>query len=177
MRYSLGAVRPSASRQRLVIAPKRSIAVPLSKARAERELGSARKAVAGPRYHQSRRATRRLSGAAKAITRVAGLMDSRPRYRLASTARIVRKYAHFPRQGGQVLARTTPGQALNSRYGFCAGAGDCELGLRGLFGNLLADKLEGAPRFASNDNPAWGNRAFEQSIHDYYKAPPYWAGS
>ena len=42
---------------------------------------------------------------------------------------------------------------------------------------LTKQQLEGAPRFASNDNPAWGNRAFEQSIHDYYKAPPYWAGS
>jgi hypothetical protein len=42
---------------------------------------------------------------------------------------------------------------------------------------LTKQQLEGAPRFASNDNPAWGNRAYEQSIHDYYKAPPYWAGS
>jgi hypothetical protein len=42
---------------------------------------------------------------------------------------------------------------------------------------LTKQQLEAAPRFARDDNPAWGNRAFEQSIHDYYRAPPYWAGS
>lgn len=42
---------------------------------------------------------------------------------------------------------------------------------------LTKRQLEAAPRFARDDNPAWGNRAFEQSIHDYYRAPPYWAAS
>jgi PRC-barrel domain len=42
---------------------------------------------------------------------------------------------------------------------------------------LTKQQLEAAPRFSRDDNPAWGNRAFEQSIHDYYRAPPYWAAS
>jgi len=42
---------------------------------------------------------------------------------------------------------------------------------------LTKQQLEAAPRFSRDDNPAWGNRTFEQSIHDYYRAPPYWAAS
>jgi hypothetical protein len=42
---------------------------------------------------------------------------------------------------------------------------------------LTKQQLEAAPRFSRDDNPAWGNRAFEQSLHDYYRAPPYWAAS
>jgi PRC-barrel domain len=42
---------------------------------------------------------------------------------------------------------------------------------------LTKQQLEGAPRFARNENPAWGDRSFEQRIHDFYRAPPYWAAS
>jgi hypothetical protein len=40
---------------------------------------------------------------------------------------------------------------------------------------LTKQQLEGAPAFATTDTPAWGDRHYEQRIHDYYKAPPYWA--
>jgi len=42
---------------------------------------------------------------------------------------------------------------------------------------LTKQQLEGAPRFGRDENPAWGDRTFEQRIHDYYRAPPYWAAS
>jgi hypothetical protein len=42
---------------------------------------------------------------------------------------------------------------------------------------LTRQQLEGAPRFGRDETPAWGDRTFEQRIHDYYKAPPYWAAS
>lgn len=40
---------------------------------------------------------------------------------------------------------------------------------------LTKEQLEGAPTFGRNETPDWSNRAYEQSIHDYYRAPPYWA--
>ena len=40
---------------------------------------------------------------------------------------------------------------------------------------LTKEQLEGAPRFAQSETPAWGDRAYEQRIHDYYRADPYWA--
>ena len=39
---------------------------------------------------------------------------------------------------------------------------------------LTKQQLEGAPTYASNESPAWGDRAYEKNIHDYYKAQPYW---
>jgi hypothetical protein len=39
---------------------------------------------------------------------------------------------------------------------------------------LTADQLKDAPTFAANENPAWGDRAYETRIHDYYKTVPYW---
>jgi PRC-barrel domain protein len=42
---------------------------------------------------------------------------------------------------------------------------------------LTKQQLEGAPHFGRDENPAWGDRTFEQRIHDYYRAPPYWATS
>jgi sporulation protein YlmC with PRC-barrel domain len=41
---------------------------------------------------------------------------------------------------------------------------------------LTKQQLEGAPTYASNETPAWGDRAYEKRIHDYYQAPPYWPG-
>jgi hypothetical protein len=40
---------------------------------------------------------------------------------------------------------------------------------------LTKQQLEGAPNYRRDETPAWGDRAYEQSIHDYYKAAPYWA--
>jgi hypothetical protein len=42
---------------------------------------------------------------------------------------------------------------------------------------LTKQQLEEAPRFGRDEIPAWGDRIFEQRIHDYYRAPPYWAAS
>jgi PRC-barrel domain len=39
---------------------------------------------------------------------------------------------------------------------------------------LTRQQLEGAPTFARTETPAWGDRAYEKSIHDYYGAAPYW---
>jgi sporulation protein YlmC with PRC-barrel domain len=40
---------------------------------------------------------------------------------------------------------------------------------------LTREQLEGAPTFGTADVPAWGDRAYETRIHDYYKTSPYWA--
>jgi hypothetical protein len=34
---------------------------------------------------------------------------------------------------------------------------------------LTIDQLQGAPTFSANEMPAWGDRAYEARIHDYYK--------
>ena len=39
---------------------------------------------------------------------------------------------------------------------------------------INADQLEDAPTYGGNEMPAWGDRAYETRIHDYYKAVPYW---
>jgi hypothetical protein len=39
---------------------------------------------------------------------------------------------------------------------------------------LTVDQLKGAPTFAADELPTWGDRAYETRIHDYYKAAPYW---
>ena len=39
---------------------------------------------------------------------------------------------------------------------------------------LTIDQLKGAPTYAVSENPAWGDRAYESRLHDYYKAVPYW---
>jgi hypothetical protein len=41
---------------------------------------------------------------------------------------------------------------------------------------LTIDQLKAAPSYAAYDQPAWGDRANEVRIHDYYKAAPYWTG-
>ena len=40
---------------------------------------------------------------------------------------------------------------------------------------LTLEQLQGAPTFGADERPAWGDRAYETSIHDYYKTAPYWA--
>lgn len=39
---------------------------------------------------------------------------------------------------------------------------------------LTKEQLQGAPMYARNATPAWGDRAYETRIHDYYKTTPYW---
>jgi hypothetical protein len=39
---------------------------------------------------------------------------------------------------------------------------------------LTREQLEKAPTYAASETPAWGDRAYEQKIHDYYKTTPYW---
>jgi len=39
---------------------------------------------------------------------------------------------------------------------------------------LTQDQLEKAPAYAIDETPAWGDRAYEKRIHDYYKTIPYW---
>ena len=39
---------------------------------------------------------------------------------------------------------------------------------------LTREQLQGAPAFGISDSPAWGDRAYETRIHDYYKTAPYW---
>jgi sporulation protein YlmC with PRC-barrel domain len=34
--------------------------------------------------------------------------------------------------------------------------------------------LEGAPAYAAGATPRWGDRAYEEDLHSYYGAPPYW---
>ena len=41
---------------------------------------------------------------------------------------------------------------------------------------LTKQQLERAPTYGANERPAWGDRAYEKDLHDYYKAPPYWPG-
>ena len=39
---------------------------------------------------------------------------------------------------------------------------------------ITAHQLKGAPTYGFKDTPAWGDRAYETRIHDYYKTAPYW---
>lgn len=39
---------------------------------------------------------------------------------------------------------------------------------------LTKEQLKGAPTYGRDESPAWGDRAYEQGIHDYYKTAPYW---
>lgn len=38
------------------------------------------------------------------------------------------------------------------------------------------EQLKGAPTYAATETPAWGDRAYEVRIHEYYKTVPYWGG-
>lgn len=39
---------------------------------------------------------------------------------------------------------------------------------------LTVQQLEDAPTFGGADVPAWGDRQYEKTIHDYYKGLPSW---
>lgn len=40
--------------------------------------------------------------------------------------------------------------------------------------DLSKEVLEGAPSYARDEDPNWDDRRFGESVHDYYKAKPYW---
>ena len=40
--------------------------------------------------------------------------------------------------------------------------------------DLSKEALEGAPSYSASETPSWGDRAWGQSVHDYYRVPPYW---
>jgi len=39
---------------------------------------------------------------------------------------------------------------------------------------ITQEQLKGAPAFARDAQPAWGDRVYEKGIHDYYGTAPYW---
>ncbi|MGH6783921.1 MAG: PRC-barrel domain-containing protein [Sphingomicrobium sp.] len=40
--------------------------------------------------------------------------------------------------------------------------------------NIGEDQLKGAPKFSRHESWDWSDRGRGQTIHDYYKVPPYW---
>jgi hypothetical protein len=40
---------------------------------------------------------------------------------------------------------------------------------------LTRESLEKGPAYGTDETPAWGNRTYEQGIHDHYGTQPYWA--
>jgi hypothetical protein len=41
--------------------------------------------------------------------------------------------------------------------------------------SLPIEQLKNAPNYGADESPPWGNRTYEQSIHDHYGSSPYWA--
>jgi PRC-barrel domain len=39
---------------------------------------------------------------------------------------------------------------------------------------MTKEQLSNAPSYAEGETPSWGDRAYEQRIHDYYRMNPYW---
>ena len=46
--------------------------------------------------------------------------------------------------------------------------------LGGYVVGIPIEQLKGAPTYAAAETPAWGDRAYEARIHEYYKTVPYW---
>jgi sporulation protein YlmC with PRC-barrel domain len=46
--------------------------------------------------------------------------------------------------------------------------------LGGYVTNLTKDRLQGAPSYARDADPGWGDREYETRVHDFYGAGPYW---
>jgi sporulation protein YlmC with PRC-barrel domain len=40
--------------------------------------------------------------------------------------------------------------------------------------NITKDRLNGAPSFKDDEEPAWGDRTYETNINRFYGAPNYW---
>ena len=47
--------------------------------------------------------------------------------------------------------------------------------LGGYVVHLDKRQLEGGPAYDVDEEPAWGDRAYESKIHDYYGVGPYWS--
>jgi PRC-barrel domain len=46
--------------------------------------------------------------------------------------------------------------------------------LEGYEVNIGEQQLKGAPKYGRNEDWDWADRSRGQTIHDYYKVPPYW---
>jgi len=40
--------------------------------------------------------------------------------------------------------------------------------------NVSREQLKDAPMYELGKEPRWGDRAYEERVHDYYRALPYW---
>jgi uncharacterized protein YrrD len=40
--------------------------------------------------------------------------------------------------------------------------------------NLDKQQLEGAPVYNEENEPQWGDRAYDEKVYGYYREPPYW---
>ena len=46
--------------------------------------------------------------------------------------------------------------------------------LEGYEVNISEQQLRGAPKYSKHESWDWGDRSRGQTIHDYYRVPPYW---
>lgn len=51
---------------------------------------------------------------------------------------------------------------------------DYDTSVGGYVVDLSKEQLEGAPTYGVDEDPHWGDRAYEKRVHDYYGQPPYW---
>jgi sporulation protein YlmC with PRC-barrel domain len=47
-------------------------------------------------------------------------------------------------------------------------------GMTGYVVNLSKEKLQSGPSYATDADPGWGNRAYDEKVHGYYDTPPFW---
>jgi sporulation protein YlmC with PRC-barrel domain len=47
--------------------------------------------------------------------------------------------------------------------------------LGGYVTDIEVGELEGAPAYVAGAEPRWGDRAYEEELHRFYGAAPYWA--
>jgi sporulation protein YlmC with PRC-barrel domain len=47
--------------------------------------------------------------------------------------------------------------------------------LGGYVTDIEIGELEGAPAYVAGADPRWGDRAYEEELHRFYGAAPYWA--
>jgi hypothetical protein len=46
--------------------------------------------------------------------------------------------------------------------------------LEGYEVNISEQQLKGAPKYGKHESWDWSDRGRDQTLHDYYKVPPYW---
>jgi hypothetical protein len=46
--------------------------------------------------------------------------------------------------------------------------------LEGYEVNISEQQLKGAPKYGRHESWDWSDRSRDQTVHDYYKVPPYW---